>query len=325
MKTLKTVAASTALFLGMSVGFLARANAEGYPNRPIKLICGFAAGGPSDNIARSLAKALGDELKQPVVVENRAGAAGVVGMDALTNSQPDGYTVGLVANTTTTALHFQGKKLDIDHRFIPVGRFVSTRILLLVNPEKMNVKSLPEFVNYLRQHPGTSLTSAGHGGIGHLTLELFALDQKLKITHVAYRGTAPAMQDVIAGIVPAMVSDATTAMPQVTAGRLRPIAVVSTSRIPSLPALPTAVEMGYKDLAISSSMGLVVPPKTPVAIVDRLRVALRKAVDSPSYIQAASAQGNERYFEDSAQFKVWLQKDFDRYGEIIREANVKVE
>ncbi len=152
----KAIIRGIVLFLSLFAGPVGTVYSQDYPGRPIKLICGFAAGGPADNIARSIAKALGDELKQPVVVENRTGAGGMVGMNALAKSQPDGYTIGLVANTTTTMLHFQSMRLDIDNRFIPIGRFVSTRILLLVNPDKVNVKTLPEFVNYLRQHPGTT-------------------------------------------------------------------------------------------------------------------------------------------------------------------------
>ena len=323
MKILRTFMSSLAACAAIAVS--ASAFAQAYPSKPIKLISGFAAGGPADAIARSIGKALEDELKQPVVVENRTGATGVVGMDAVTNAAPDGYTIGLLANTTTNALHFLDKKLDVENRFTPVGRFVSTRILLVVNPNMMNVKTMQEFVDYVRKNPGTNVTSAGHGGLGHLGLELFALEQKLKLSHVAYRGSAPAMQDVLAGQIPAMVIDATTAMPHIQAGKLRPIAFVSTARSPSLSDVPTALEQGYKSLQIDSSMGIVLPPKTPQPIVDRLRAALKAAVNSEGYTEAANKQGNARFFEDADAFKTWLQTDFDRYGEVIRVANIKAQ
>lgn len=315
-----------ALAAGISLlGLSGAAHAQPYPSKPLKLIVGFAAGGPADGIGRAIGKALEEELKQPVVVENRAGAAGQLGLQAVTASPPDGYTIGLLANTTTNSLHFAGKKLDMENNFTPVGRFVSTRIVLVVGPAVPDVKTLPEFIDYLRRNPGTTLTSAGHGGLGHLGLELLAMDQKLKITHVPYKGSAPAMMDVIAGRVSGMVVDATSAMPHIQSGKLRPIVTVSTVRVPSLPDLPTALELGFTSLQIDSSMGIILPPKTPQPIVDRLREALKRAVDGEQYVDSANKAGNARYFEDAPEFKVWLEKDFDRWGRVVREANIKPE
>lgn len=316
---LKMVVSMGALLMGAGVS----AQTDAYPNKPIKLIAGFAVGGPSDGIARAIGAALATELGQPVVVENRAGAAGVVGMDAVTASPADGYTIGLLANTSTTALHFQNKPLDVPNRVTPVGRFVSTRIVLVVNPKLVSAKTLPELVDYMRRNPGLALTSAGHGGLGHLGLELFAQEQKLNILHVAYRGSAPALNDVIGGQVAGMVVDATSVVGQIEAGRVRPIAVVSGERIPSLPNLPTALELGFKSLQIDSSMGIVLPPRTPQPIVDRLRAALKKAVDSVSYTEAAKQAGNARFFEDAAGYREWMEKDFARWGDVIRSANIK--
>ena len=314
------------LATALGAGALAagQARAQAYPSRPLRLIVGFAAGGPADGIGRAVAKALEEELKQPVVVDNRAGAAGLVGLQAVTGATPDGYTIGLLANTTTTSLHFAGKKLDIDAMFAPIGRFVSTRILLVVNPTLIPVRTLPEFVEHLRRNPGTLMTSAGHGGLGHLGLALFALEQNLRIEHVAYKGSAPAMTDVIGGQVGGMVVDATSAMPFIQTGKLRPICVASVSRVPSLPDLPTAIELGLTSLQIDSSMGLVAPPRTPQPFVDRLTETLRRAVDGASYTEAASKAGNERYFHDAGAFRQWLASDFERWGKVIRQADIKV-
>lgn len=299
------------------------AQAGGYPNKPIKLITGFAVGGPADAIARAIATALSSELGQTVVVENRTGAAGVVGMDALTASPPDGYTIGLLANTTTTALHFSGKTLDIPNRVTPVGRFVSTHLLLVVNPNLVPAKTLPEFVDHLRKHPGTPMTSAGYGGLGHLGLELFAQEQKLNILYVSYRGSAPALNDVIGGQVAGMVVDASSVVGHIESGRVHPIAVVSAERIPSLPNLPTALELGLNSLQIDSSMGIVLPPHTPQPVVDRLRVALQKAVNGTSYTESAKQAGNARFFEDADAYRAWMENDFARWGNVIRTANIK--
>jgi tripartite-type tricarboxylate transporter receptor subunit TctC len=324
MKQLQGLIAALAAGIGL-LGLSGAASAQPYPSKPLKLIVGFAAGGPADGIGRAIGKALEEELKQPVVIENRAGAAGQLGLQAVTASPPDGYTIGLLANTTTNSLHFAGKKLDMENNFTPVGRFVSTRIVLVAGPAVPDVKTLPEFIDYLRRNPGTTLTSAGHGGLGHLGLELLAMDQKLKITHVPYKGSAPAMMDVIAGRVSGMVVDATSAMPHIQSGKLRPIVTVSTVRVPSLPDLPTALELGVTALQIDSSMGIILPPKTPQPIVDRLREALKRAVNSEQYVDSANKAGNARYFEDAPEFKVWLEKDFDRWGRVVREANIKME
>jgi tripartite-type tricarboxylate transporter receptor subunit TctC len=293
-----------------------------YPNKPVRLISGFAAGGSSDAIARSIAAALGNQLGQQVVVENRAGAAGKIGMDAVTNAAPDGYTIGLLAGTTLNALHFLNEPLDISRRFEPIGRFTSSRILLAVNPKVIDVHTLPEFVDYLKRHPGTALTSAGHGGLGHLGLELFAMEQGVKIMHVAYRGNGPAMNDVVAGQVGGLITEANFALPQVEAGRLRPIVTVSTERIPALPKLPTALELGYKSLQIDSTFGLTVPPRTPQAIIDRLRQALKQAVDSPEYVEFGNRSGNARYFQDAPAYRQWLAEDFARWGDVITKAKI---
>jgi tripartite-type tricarboxylate transporter receptor subunit TctC len=324
MRIFRTLALT--LGLGIFLGTLsAHAQSDAYPVKPLKLIAGFAAGGSSDLITRAIAQSLGDQLGKSVVVENRAGAAGLIGLDAVTLAPPDGYTIGILANTTINSLHFQNKPLDVANRFAPVGRFASSRILLAVNPSRIDVKTLPELIDYLRKHPGTTMTSAGHGGLGHLGLELLAQDQKLNILHVAYRGAGPALNDVVAGQVSGMVIEANAALPHIQSGKLRPIVTVSTERIPSLPELPTALELGYKSLQIDSTFGIIVPPRTPQAIVDKLRTALKAAVESEAYAESQRKVGNARFYEDAADYKAWLEKDFARWGAVIRDGNVKAQ
>ena len=303
----------------------AHAQGDAYPVKPIKLISGFAAGGSSDLITRAIAQSLGEQLGKSVVVDNRAGAAGLIGLDAVTQAPPDGYTIGILANTTINSLHFQNKPLDAANRFATIGRFASSRILLAVNPSRIDVKTLPELIDYLRKNPGTTMTSAGHGGLGHLGLELLAQDQKLNILHVAYRGAGPALNDVVAGMVSGMIIEANAALPHIQSGKLRPIVTVSTERIPSLPDLPTALELGYKSLQIDSTFGIVVPPRTPQPIVDKLRGALKAAVESEAYAESQRKVGNARFFEDAPAYKVWLEKDFARWGAVIRDGNIKAQ
>lgn len=324
MKMLHAVAGALAL-CACGFGPSVFAQADTYPNKPIKFISGFAAGGSSDQVTRAIATSLSAVLGQAVVVENRPGVAGTIGMDAVTNAQPDGYTIGMLSNTTINSLHFQSKKLNIPERFIPVGSFTSNSILLVVNPKLIDVKTLPELVTYLRRHPGTPFTSAGHGGLGHLGLELLAQEQDLKIMHVAYRGTAPAMNDVLAGQVAGMFAEANFALPHIQSGKLRAIITVSPVRAPHLPDLPTALELGYKSLLIDSVIGVIMPPRTPQPLVDRMRQALKAASESASYTEAASKAGNARYFVDSPDYKVWLENEFARWGEVIRKGNISTQ
>ena len=296
--------------------------ASDFPKRPLKLLVGYAPGGPADSIGRAIAKALEAELKQPVIVENRTGAAGLIALESLTQSAPDGYTIGLLSNSSTTALHFSNKPLDMDKRFIPLAQFVATRLILVVNPKVVDVNNLQQFIDYARREPGLSYSSSGQGSPGHLGMELFASQKGLKVTHIPYRGSAPAIQDLIAGRFGVKVVDASTAMPFIASGAVRPIVTVSTVRAPSLPDLPTALEQGESAFQIDSTMSLIVPPGTPAPVVDQLQVALKHAADSESFEAHAKRFGNAKAWLDAADYKVWLQKDFEKWGKVIKDAGI---
>lgn len=295
------------------------------PAKSLRLIVGYAPGGPADAIGRAIAKELELEIKQTVVVENRAGAAGLIGLDAVTQSTPDGSTIGLLSNSSTTALHYGGKALDIDKRFIPLGQFVATRLILVVNPKVVNVNTLAELVQLAKREPGLSYSSSGHGSPGHLGMELFARQKGLRFTHIPYRGSAPAMQDLIAGNFGIKVVDASTAMPFVNAGTIRPIVTVSTVRPPSLPQLPTAMEQGEAAFQIDSTMALVVAPGTPAAVVSRLQAALKTAANGEGFTAHAQKVGNAKTWLEPAEYKVWLERDFEKWGKVIREAGITVD
>lgn len=300
-------------------------SAAEFPSKPLKLIVGYAPGGPADAIGRAIAKELEPELKQSVAVENRAGAAGLIALDALTQSAPDGYTLGLLSNSSTTAMHFSGKALDIDKRFIPLGQFVATRLILIVNPKVVDVKSLPELIALAKDKPGLAYASSGHGSPGHLGMELFARQKGLQFTHIPYRGSAPALQDLIGGRFGIKVVDASTAMPFITAGTVRPIVTVSTVRPPSLPDLPTAQELGERAFQIDSTMSLVVPPGTPAPVVARLHAALKRAAASEGFTAHARRVGNAVAWMEPAEYTSWLTRDFEKWGQVIREAGIAAE
>lgn len=296
--------------------------ASDFPNRTLRLVTGFAAGGPSDSIARAIAQEMARELNQQVVVENRAGAAGQIGLDAVVQSAPDGYTLGLLSNSTTTALHFANRPLEIGTRYVALAQFVATRLILIVNPKVIDVKDLAGFVEHARRNPGMTYTTSGHGGPGHLGMAMFAREKGLQMTHVAYRGSAPAMVDVVAGLVGAKVVDASTAMPFVTSGAVRPIVTVSTVRAPALPDLSTAIEQGETAFQIDSTMSLVVPAGTPEPVVARLRDVLRRATHGEGFRTHSQRQGNAIAWLDAPAYTEWLKRDFERWGRAIREAGV---
>jgi tripartite-type tricarboxylate transporter receptor subunit TctC len=296
--------------------------AQDFPRRPIKLLVGFAAGSPGDTLGRAFARELELQLGQSVVVDDRAGATGLIAMEALTQAPPDGYTLMLLVNTTTTALHFAKKPLDMDKRFTPVGLFLSTRIVLVVNPKVVDVKNLQEFTEYSRKNPGMHYTGSGHGGLGHLGMELFAQQNTLKFSYVSYKGMGPALEDVLAGRVPAMILDSTMAQPYVRSGALRAIVTVSTQRAPVFPDLPTAMEQGVNSLQIEGMLGIVAPPRMPVALVERLRVAVRRASETQTFAAAAKAAGNAPVYMDAPEYTTWIQRDFDRWGQVIQTAGL---
>jgi tripartite-type tricarboxylate transporter receptor subunit TctC len=298
------------------------AQGQDFPRRPLKLLVGFAAGSPGDVLGRAISRELELQLGQPVLVDNRAGATGLIALEALTQSAPDGYTLMLLVNTTTTALHFARKPLDMEKRFTPVGQFLGTRIVLVVNPKAMDVHDLQQFVDYARKNPGLHYTGSGHGGVGHLGMELFAQQNNLKFSYVSYRGMGPALEDVLAGRVPAMILDASTAQPHVRAGNLRAIVTVSTQRAPAFSDLPTAMEQGVNSLQIEGVLGIVAPPRTPQAVVDRLRAALKRATETETFANAAAAAGNARMFLDAPEYAAWIQRDFDRWGQVIQKAGL---
>lgn len=312
------------LFFGFALSGLALvAAAQSYPVKPIRLIIAFAPGGGQDINGRRLAKELTEILGQTVFVENKPGVSGLIGLEALTNSTPDGYTIMLLPNTTTVALHFQNKSLDAGKRFEPIASVSVAPMLLLVNPAKIDVKTLPELVTYLKSNPGTDYTSSGPGSPGFMGMEAMAMQSGIKVTHIPYKGIGPAVLDTLAGRVGLIVADGVATRPHVVAGKLRPIAAVSTIRSPLFPDLPRSGEQGYPTFVNDSFSGIVAPPGTPATVIEVLKNAIGKAVATRAYSQGQLDGGNQSMFVSGVEFRDLLQQDFDRWGKVIREAGMK--
>lgn len=258
------------------------ANASGWPTKPVKLVVGYAAGGATDVIARLVAVKLGDQLGQPVVVDNRAGANSNVGAEAVARAPADGYTlyVYTIANTINASLY---GKLGYDpvKDFEPIGMIAKIPNILVVNP-KLPVKNLADYVRYAKESKdGITFASSGSGSSIHLSGEMFKMQSQLKMLHVPYRGSAPAVTDLLGGQVDSMFDNTPSALPHVQAGKLRAIVITSAQRSPLLPDVPTLAESGYAGFDVQSWFGLAAPAGTPRPVVEQLNTALNKVLALP--------------------------------------------
>ena len=255
-----------------------------YPDRPIKLIVPYPPGGATDVIGRILAKNLGESLGQQVLVENRGGAGGNIGAEAVAKATPDGYTLlmGAVTSHSTMATLEKGKlRYDILKDFTPVMIVGSVPLVIVVNPN-VPVRTLKGLVEYAKANPDKmNYASSGPGAPQRMGAEILQREAGLKITHVPYKGSGPAMTDLVAGQVNLMVETVPAALPFINAGQLRPLAVTTAKRISMLPDVPTTAESGMPALEVSSTFGVLAPAGTPMPIIDQLNSAIAKLLVNP--------------------------------------------
>lgn len=276
-----------ALAAALAGGFSPALHAEpNWPARPVRLVVGFAAGGATDVLARLVAAKLGEGLRQPVVVDNRAGASSNVGAEAVARAAPDGYTlyVYTIANTINASLY---DKLGYDpvKDFEPVGMIARIPNVLVVNP-KLPVKSVADYVRFAKDSPaGVTFASSGSGSSIHLSGEIFRMRSGATMLHVPYRGSAPAITDLLGGQVQSMFDNTPSALPHIKAGKLRAIAVTSAQRSPLLPDVPTVAESGFPGFDVQSWFAIAAPAGTPKPVVDKLNAALNKALAAPDVRQ----------------------------------------
>ncbi|MGE0805749.1 MAG: Bug family tripartite tricarboxylate transporter substrate binding protein [Burkholderiaceae bacterium] len=287
----------------------------------------FPVGGPSDVIARVVAERAAVALAQPIIIENRPGAAGIIGMEAAARSEPNGYTVLLVAQTTAVLnpLLYTKIPFDIEKDFAAVVRFNSYSSVLAVN-SNVPAKSLQEWVDLVKSRPNTMFyPTYGNGSTPHLTMLLLEKQLGLKMTAVAYKGSAQAITDLIAGEVHAMITPADTLLPGIKNGRLRPLAVAGSKRSQALPDVPTFVEAGLPPFDASSWFGLMVPAGVPAARVARLNEAFNQALTTPEVTTAFARAGLEVVGGTAAEFDAFMRQERGRWGAIIREAGIKLD
>lgn len=293
--------------------------AQTYPTQPIRLIAPFPPGGSVDITARLIAEPLGKDLGQRIVIENRSGASGNIGMDVAARAAPDGYTI--VLNTiplVTNQSLFEKLTWDPIRDFAPIG-MVATSPHVLVVPAKVPVKSVDDLVKLARSKPGRlSYASAGVGTTFHFCGEMFKDSTGTFILHVPYRGGGPALLDTLAGQVDMSFPTLSAALPHVKAGTLRALAVTDTRRSALLPDVPTMQEAGVKDFQFTQWLALLAPAKTPPAIVNRLNAALKNALNAPEVKEKFQSQAFESFITTPEEAGRYLAAEVQRFSKLIK-------
>ncbi|MCD0503260.1 Bug family tripartite tricarboxylate transporter substrate binding protein [Bordetella petrii] len=301
------------------------AQAADFPDRPLRLLVGYAPGGPVDTTARVFAKYLGDKLGQPVVVENRAGASGMIASDATAKAAPDGYLLGFAASPSLTIspLVQNSKLFDPRKDFTPIGMVVDYTNVLLIGPQ-IPAKSVSELIAYAKKNPdAVTFGSAGVGASNHLSAELLKQQADAPMLHVPYRGNSPAMMDVVSGKITFMFDITSTAIPFVKSGKARALAVTSRTRNPELPDVPTMIEAGLKDYEVVGWYALMAPPKLPDAVRTRLAQALSEVSKDPAFRKAMVEGGYTVDDGDGKAVQARIEREYAMWADVIKSANIQ--
>ena len=302
-------------------------NAQQWPTKPIRFVVPFAPGGTSEIVARAVAQELSTTLGQTVFVENKPGGAGVIAMTEVSKSEPDGYTIilGHVGTLAVNPYAMPKHPYDVNKEFAPVILLARVPNVLAVSPD-VPAKTLKEFVALAKAKPDTiTYGSAGNGSSGHLAMEYFMTESGIKATHVPYKGTGPMLQDILGGRVQATFTGAPALMGQINAGKLRPLAVGSLERMASLPNVPTISESGYKDFETSQWYGILVPAKTPKAIIDKLNASADKALKSSGITAKFSKDDARAGGGTPEQFAAFIKSEQNTWKRIIEKTGLKIE
>jgi tripartite-type tricarboxylate transporter receptor subunit TctC len=305
---------------------LAVAQAPAYPDKPIRIVSPFPVGGIADTFAREIGKKLTEAWGQPVVIDNRTGAGGNIGADIVAKSAPDGYTL-VIGNIGTHAVNvslFPSMPYDTIKDFTPIVHVLDAEGLLVVNPQ-IKANTVPELIALVRAEPGK--LSYGSGGLGttsHLAGELFKSMTKVDIVHVPYKGNVPAITDLLGGQTAMAFATMPTVLPHVRAGKLRPLAVLGTTRSPALPDVPTVAE-SVPGFEVSNWIGLFAPAGTPPAIVARINAEVQKIMRSPEIQKRLETEGAKFIPMSPEQFAAFQKAELGKWAKTIKEANIKVD
>jgi tripartite-type tricarboxylate transporter receptor subunit TctC len=315
-----------AAIAGALLPFAARAQAPEWPSRPVRFIVPYPPGGPTDIMGRIVAQAVQGPLSQPFVVENRAGANGLIGSEQAARAAPDGSTFLVNASAHVIVPHLTpNMPIDVLADFAPVTNIAAVPLWLVVNPA-LPVRSVAEFIAYARANPGRiAYASSSQGGAPHLAGELFKLMTGTDLVHVPYRGSGPAGQDLIAGTVQAMFDSVPASAGAVRDGRLRALGVTTRNRIAPFPDLPTIAEAGVPGYEISTWYGIWAPARTPPNIIARLQQAVATAARNPETRARFDALGAEPVADSPEDYARFVRAEYDRWGKLVRDARIKLD
>ena len=303
----------------------ALAGAQDFPNKPIRLIVPFPAGGPNDIIARVVGQRMSELTKQPVLIDNRGGQAGVLGTDAVAKANPDGYTIGIVsASALVISPTMERVPYNVGRDFAPITLAVTVPEMLVV-ASNFPANNMAELVALAKAQPGKfNFASAGVGGLPHLAGELLKLTAKIDIVHVPYRGAAPAINDLLGQQVQMAFLDLPVLLPHIKAGTLRPIALGAPQRAPTAPDVPTTAEVGMPDILIENWYGMVAPAKTPNNIIAALNRIANEAMADPSVKEKLADQGLIVAGDTPEHFRGYIEAETKKWARVIKDAGVEM-
>ncbi len=305
----------------------ATAIAQDYPSRPMRLVVPFVAGGSSDVLARSVAKAMSEGLGQPMIVDNRPGAGGSVGAEVVAHALPDGYTIlfGTIGTHGIGPALYKDLNYDAVKDFAPVGLLHKLPNVLIVNPS-IPATNLRELIDYARSRPGQlTFASAGYGSVSHLAGELFKAAANIDIVHVPYKGGGAAVPDLVSGRVSMMIETIPNALAMAHNGMVRMLAVTTPTRSAAAPELPTFAESGLPGFDVSSWTGLFVPAGTPPAIIERLNAETVRITHDPVYLEQLKTMGTDAASSTPEAFGAFVRKEIANWTEAVRRSGARVE
>jgi tripartite-type tricarboxylate transporter receptor subunit TctC len=301
--------------------------AQSWPTKPVRIVVPFTPGGNTDIVARMVGEGLARTFGQPFVVENKPGAAGLVGATAVAKSPADGYTflMGTVGTHAINAGLYSKMPYDTVKDFTPVTLVASVPNILVVHPS-LPVNSVKDLIGYLKANPDkANFASSGSGTSIHLSGELFKIRTGIEMQHIAYKGSPPALADVMGGQVQLMFDNLPTSLPHVKAGKLKALAVTTPKRIPALPNVPTVAESGLPGFETGSWFGLLAPAGTPKDIVAKVDAEIRKMVDNPEFREKLIQQGAEPVGMGSEQFAAHIKSELAKWGEVVKASGAKAD
>ncbi|HUG21700.1 tripartite tricarboxylate transporter substrate binding protein [Piscinibacter sp.] len=325
MTSIHRRAVHAALVAATALAFAGPARAQGYPDKPIHIVVPYAPGGPTDIVARLIGNKLSEQLGQPVIVDNKGGAGGNLGAEAASQAAPDGYTLLLVTTGHTINPSLYPKLgYDLVKDFAPVSQLISSPMVVAVTPS-LPVINLAELIALAKAKPGElNFASAGNGSSTHLAPELFDMMAGIKMTHVPYKGSAPALGDVIGGHAQVAFDYMISAMQHVRSGKLKGLAVTSAARSPAAPELPTVAEAGVPGFEVIGWNGLMAPAGTPKPVIDKLNAAVKKALASPDIVAQVSGQGSSPHWSSADAFGSFVRAEVARWGKVVHASGAKI-